>query len=165
MYCRRRDCDRIIVLMGSIEPLTVLSHHGEIERAGAIVLGDIDLQSLRGTLSDNQQKLLFDTRSGGTIKCKRWHPIPFPPNLPRLISLNGDIKDWLEVFGEPTAHDIAKMRRVVIGGYSKPFSKTDRLISDSGKQKLQDFDDAEAQKELQREQEWRFGYWIVMDLA
>ena len=80
-YAMRNGKDRIIIVSGSIEPLAILSSQGELQKAGAIILADFDIStSLRG-LSDNDVKALFDVRNGGSIKCKSWRTITFPPFL------------------------------------------------------------------------------------
>ena len=70
-YARRLGKDTIIVLQGSMEPLGVLSENGELEKAGAIVFSDIKLQNIRGSLDENEQKVLFDVRKGGSMYLAR----------------------------------------------------------------------------------------------
>ena len=70
-YARRLGKDRIIILQGSMEPLGVLSETGELEKAGAIVFQDIKLQNIRGSLDENEQKVLFDVRKGGSMYLAR----------------------------------------------------------------------------------------------
>ena len=153
-YARRRGKDRIIWLSGSIEPLAILSHNGELERAGAVVLADFDLQTVRGSLSSNDIKSLFDVRQGGAIESKRWHSIVFPVRLPRLFSLNGKVEDWLQIFEQIDDHNAAQMRRVCIAGYSQPLPKTIKFVNEEAKEKLEAIEIAEAQAELERERQW-----------
>ena len=153
-YARRRGKDRVIIVSGCIEPLAILSSQGELDKAGAIILADFDIQCLRGSLSDNDIKALFDVRSGGSIEVKRWHTITFPPRLPRLFSLNGDVQAWMGIFGTGSQHETAKMRRIAIAGYTTPFADALRLIRPSALKHLASIEAQEAEAELAAEREW-----------
>ena len=141
------------MLSGSIEPLAMLSHNGELEKAGAIVIADFDVKMIKNALSSNDIKSLFDVRGGGSIESKRWHTIEFPVRTPRLFSLNGSVDQWLGILGMD-GHTKAQMRRVCVAGYSEPIPDTVRLVTERAREMLRDTEIEEAQEELERERQW-----------
>ena len=151
-YCRRLGSDRFIMLEASIEPLGILSHRGEMSKCGCIVVGDMDMQSLRGDLTANHQKILFDVKNGGVIEAKRWHPIIFPAGMPRLFSLNGDVSDWLSLFGG--AHDNARLRRIAIARMKQPLPRTMKLINGFGMKHLNVAEQKTLEKAIEKNKNW-----------
>ena len=115
-YYVRKGKKYFVRCKGSIEPLVILSKMQVLEDAGAVILEDFDLYAARGALTNEELKALFDVRDGGVIESKRWGHITFPPQLPRLFSFNDNALKLLNVFGDPTSHQQAQLKRVRIAG-------------------------------------------------
>ena len=130
---------------GSIETLVQLSKKGILANAGAVILEDFEFYSLRGSLSTEDLKTLFDVRDGGTVECKRYGTIDFPPGLPRLFGFNSPAKDLLGTFSPDSAdmnsHTKAQLKRVMIAGYDEIISRV--LITDEAKKRINDAMEAE----------------------
>jgi len=93
--CMKLKRDFYLKVDGSIENLVLATDL--VEYVGAIVIGDTDMQSNRGTLTSNDLKSLFDVTRWGTIECKRHSTIVLPEGVPRFISINKPFLDWLGV--------------------------------------------------------------------
>ena len=91
---------------------------------------------------------------GGSIESKRRWCITFPPKLPRVFSLNGDAGAWLQLFGEPGSHDLAKMRRICISGFTQKLGPDTRLIKAETITRLTKQADDETMVEMEREKAW-----------
>ena len=156
-YCIRKGKQYFIRVKGSIEPLVHLSRANVLTDAGAIILEDFQLFTDRNPLTNEELKALFDVRDGGEIESKRWGHISFPPHLPRLFSFNESGRSLLNVFGDPSNHQRAQLKRVCIAGYRELV--TTKLIKSSTVQDLSHSLEGDNEIEIQRERD----YWLSRD--
>ena len=156
-YCVRKGKKYFVRCKGSIEPLVILSKMHVLEDAGAVILEDFDLYAARGALTNEELKALFDVRDGGVIESKRWGHITFPPQLPRLFSFNDSALKLLNVFGDPTSHQQAQLKRVCVAGYSGLVKC--RLIARAAVQVAAQLLEEDNEIEQQRERD----YWLSRD--
>ena len=77
-----------------------------------------------------------------------------PPNLPRLFSLNGNVKEWLSLLDAANSHDNARTRRVAIAGMKVPLPLGMQLVSDDGQSMLDDADQEALREATERERQW-----------
>ena len=155
IYCRRREKTFFVKVKGSIEPLVILSKKGILAEAGAVICEDFSLDSVRGSLTDEDIKTLFDVRDGGCIESKRWGHIEFPPGLPRLFSFNEPAETLLKICGAfPSGHQKAQLKRVCVAGYKELVATS--LISASAKTLLARTMSNDQEDDQDREQAW----WI-----
>ena len=141
-------------MKGSIEQLVILSKQGVLTQCGAVVLEDFSLASVRGSLTDEDIKTLFDVRDGGCIESKRWGAIEFPPGLPRLFGFNESAQALLGIIssGCASSHQQAQLKRVCVAGLEAIV--TTPLITSAAKANLNEAADDDHEEDMRREEAW-----------
>lgn len=80
----------LYVFVKGLDQLGILSHCGVVRKAAAVFVTDFDMKARKGPLSMEEKKGVLDVLEGASITATGYRPAVFPPQLPRMLSVNGD---------------------------------------------------------------------------